>query len=615
MQASAQSLPPGMLLQNRYQIQKLLGQGGMSRVYLATDLRLNTRVAVKENLQSDPQARDQFRREAQILARLTHPNLPRVMDNFDDAATGRQYLVMDYIEGEDLDAMVKRVGPLPETSAIAWIQQVLAAVDYLHSQQPPVIHRDIKPSNIKITPQGKAVLVDFGIAKTFEGSGQTMTGARAATPGYAPPEQYGMRTDQRSDIYAVGATLYTLVTGKQPPESTLRMSNLAMLTPPRQLTPRLSPNVERAILVAMELDASRRWPRAKEFRSALAISTIQPPPMKPTVQAGPEAMPTRVAAPARPPEIARVAQVPNPRVHPVQPAQAASVPPAVAAPAPKSRGWLGAVTGGLVVLVVVAVGVLLATNAQVASWFTVPTPLVVVVVPTETPRAAPTPDFDATHTALSASLNATRTAEVSGFQVTPTAEPKVQPSATLRVAPPATQRPSPVLATSAPLPPPTVEPTVVPATRRVAPPTSTPAPPADSPTPSPLPALPTPAVAPGVYVTQIRIEPARPNRGNPITFFATFLNTTGAPAVFDWQIQLFDPDKPNSIGSSKLLHGSIPQGQSEQTSANDWRVTGPGACVSFIARAYYQDPDHHSNPFRNTDGSTVNFYFQVCPAQ
>jgi len=257
------------LLANRYRLLYVLGQGGMSRVYLAEDTRLGVRVAVKENLQSSPEARVQFRQEAQILARLSHPNLPRVIDHFVDATSGRQYLVMDFVEGEDLASTIARRGPLPEYMALAWVRQILDALEYLHGQDPPVIHRDIKPGNIKITPQGKAILVDFGIAKVYEPGTPTVTGARAATPGYAPPEQYGMRTSERSDVYALGATLYTMLTGKCPPDAPLRVAGESNLVPPRRLVAAVSPKVEGAILKAMELQTARRYQSIAELRRAL----------------------------------------------------------------------------------------------------------------------------------------------------------------------------------------------------------------------------------------------------------------------------------------------------------------------------------------------------------
>jgi len=201
-----------------------------------------------------------------------------VTDNLSDAQTGRQYLVMDYVEGEDLEQMLQRVGGLPEATALAWIQQILHALEYLHNQMPPVIHRDIKPANIKITPQGKAVLVDFGIAKVSDPARGTLTGARAVTPGYAPPEQYGLRTDPRSDIYALGATLYTLLTNRVPPEAPLRASG-DVLTPPRQIVPALSAQTESAIMCAVELQPTLRWQTARDFRAALTPRPVVPPTM------------------------------------------------------------------------------------------------------------------------------------------------------------------------------------------------------------------------------------------------------------------------------------------------------------------------------------------------
>jgi serine/threonine-protein kinase len=216
-------LEPGQVLNNRYRIAKLLGQGGFGAVYRAWDLNLERACALKENLEISEEAQRQFKREALILSGLSHPNLPRVIDHFIIPGQG-QYLVMDYVEGEDLQEMLESTGrPLPEAQALSWISQVCDALVYLHSQNPPVIHRDIKPANIKITPQGQAMLVDFGIAKMYDAHLQTTLGARAVTAGYSPPEQYGSgMTDPRSDIYALGATLYHLLTGQQPPESIQR---------------------------------------------------------------------------------------------------------------------------------------------------------------------------------------------------------------------------------------------------------------------------------------------------------------------------------------------------------------------------------------------------------
>ena len=270
----------GQTLHDRYQIEALLGQGGMGAVYRATDNRLNIPVAIKENLDASPVAQSQFTREAQIAARLSHPDLPRVTDYFFIPGQG-QYLVMDYIEGEDLEAMVSRMGPLPEQYVLPWIIQVCEALEYLHQQNPPVIHRDIKPANIKIRPNGKAVLVDFGIAKVYDPNLATTLGAKAVTPGYSPVEQYGGKpTDTRSDIYALGATLYRLLTGSVLPESVQFISGDIRLVPPRQLNPSISINTEQAILKAIELATNRRFQSASEFRAALSgqrpVQVVQP---------------------------------------------------------------------------------------------------------------------------------------------------------------------------------------------------------------------------------------------------------------------------------------------------------------------------------------------------
>jgi serine/threonine-protein kinase len=257
---------------DRYRIDKLLGQGGMGAVYLAWDTNLEIPVAIKENLDASPEAQKQFTREAQILARLAHPNLPRVIDNFIIPEVG-QYLVMDYVEGEDLQSMLERLGRLPEPQVLIWISQICDALAYLHNQSSPIIHRDIKPGNIKIRADGRAMLVDFGIAKVYSPSLATTLGARAFTPGYSPPEQYGTgSTDRRSDIYALGATVYHLLTGKAPPDSIKRMLNRDNMSPPRQLNDQISPTIEKIIMRSTELDTDRRYQSVEELLAELRRS-------------------------------------------------------------------------------------------------------------------------------------------------------------------------------------------------------------------------------------------------------------------------------------------------------------------------------------------------------
>lgn len=271
-------LSSGTVLHSRYKIIRLLGQGGMGAVYLAEDQNLPGRhVAVKENFDPSQSAQDQFKREAVMLARMKHPNLPQVTDHFIEPS-GRQYLVMDYVEGEDLDEILDQRGPLSESEVLGWIEQVLDALEYMHTwvdpasgQPSPVIHRDIKPANIKRTPEDRIMLVDFGIAKYQTGSG-TETGARAASPGFSPVEQYTGGTGARSDVYALGATLYNLLTGQVPPESPVIAAGKP-LAPPRALNSGVAASTEQIILKAMQIQPANRYQTVRELRQALSKTT------------------------------------------------------------------------------------------------------------------------------------------------------------------------------------------------------------------------------------------------------------------------------------------------------------------------------------------------------
>jgi len=286
------TLGPGTIVQNRYRIVKLLGLGGFGAMYRAWDTTLDRPCALKENLDASPEGQRQFLREAKILANLNHPNLPRVTDYFSVKGQG-EYLVMDFVDGQDLQEMLENnSAPLQEARVLGWIGQVCDALAYLHSHSPPVIHRDIKPANIKITSSGQAMLVDFGIAKVYDPGLKTTVGAQAVTPGFSPQEQYGKgTTDGRSDIYSLGATLYTLLTAHEPPESIQR--NLGTtLVPPRTLNQAVSASTERAILKAMEMLPGARFQRAAEFKAAL----LPPPP-------SPRPAPVPVARPAPAPQV------------------------------------------------------------------------------------------------------------------------------------------------------------------------------------------------------------------------------------------------------------------------------------------------------------------------
>lgn len=271
-------LQPGDILNQRYRIEGQLGKGGMGAVFLAHDITLDIKVAVKENLNLNPESERQFRREARLLATLRHPNLPRVTDHF--ILEDRQYLVMDYIEGADLHTRIAEQPPTVE-EVVGWANGIADALHYLHTRQPPVIHRDIKPANLKLQADGNVVLVDFGIAKLFDQS-QTTTGARGLTPGFSPPEQYGgQRTDSRSDQYALSATLYSLLTNKRPADSIQRMLGKEILVPIRQLHPGVPEHIEAALERGLALDQDQRFPDVKSFRAALsgelALETIRAP--------------------------------------------------------------------------------------------------------------------------------------------------------------------------------------------------------------------------------------------------------------------------------------------------------------------------------------------------
>ena len=263
------TLERGALLHKRYRIVEILGQGGMGSVYRAVDENLGVDVAVKENLFTTDEYARQFRLEAVILANLRHQNLPRVTDHFVIGDEG-QYLVMDYIEGEDLRQRMERMGNITEDEAILIGAAICDALAYLHTRKPPILHRDLKPGNVKITPDGHIFLVDFGLAKVLHGSQATTTGARAMTPGYSPPEQYGTaRTDPRTDIYSLGATLYAALSGIIPEDGLARAMDNTQLTPLRKRNSKVSRRLAASIERAMGIDPADRFQTAEEFERAL----------------------------------------------------------------------------------------------------------------------------------------------------------------------------------------------------------------------------------------------------------------------------------------------------------------------------------------------------------
>jgi serine/threonine protein kinase len=281
------ALLPDTLLQGRYRIVELIGLGGMGAVYLTEDLHLRSKqFALKEiRYSSDPdpqlqvQLREQFHREAIALANLDHPNLPKVFDYFSE--NGRDYLVMDYVTGPNLKEVLDDARTsgqqLAESAVLEWVDQICDALAYLHGQTPPIIHRDVKPANVKVMPGNLVKLVDFGLVKFFDvGDPATITLVHAfGTPTYAPLEQYGGgsgRTDIRSDIYSLGATLYHLLTGRAPTNAQQRFLEPESLVSPRTLNPLISPLTEYLILKAMATRPDDRYQTVDELKADLTMA-------------------------------------------------------------------------------------------------------------------------------------------------------------------------------------------------------------------------------------------------------------------------------------------------------------------------------------------------------
>jgi eukaryotic-like serine/threonine-protein kinase len=288
------------VLRERYKIKRIIGQGGMGCIYLADDLRLEGRLCALKEVEHDNslpedllhQTRDQFLREATVLARLDHPNLPKVSDFFSEEK--RDYLVMDYVPGKDLRTLMteaRQAGSfLNEKEVLLWASQLADALIYMHSQDTPILHRDIKPSNLKLTPSGLIKLVDFGLVKILASEEMTITVLQGrGTALYTPLEQYGGdtgHTDSRSDIYAFGATLYHLLTNQPPIEARERFLHPYSLTSIRQLNPNVSYRTERSIMWAMSLHPDDRPQDVETFKQALlgSLSPItQPNPRFPTL--------------------------------------------------------------------------------------------------------------------------------------------------------------------------------------------------------------------------------------------------------------------------------------------------------------------------------------------
>jgi eukaryotic-like serine/threonine-protein kinase len=280
-----ETLSAGAVIGGRYLVIDLIGKGGSSAVYLVQDQkREDCFFALKEVIATDKKAREHFIFECSLLERLIHPALPRVHDVFENEEHNRLCMLMDYVEGPNLEKL-RHIQP-EQCSSLPAITVILApivdAIAYLHQQDPPIIHRDIKPSNIIVPATGgKTILVDFGIAKEYDTQGTT-SAVRQGTPGYGAPEQYTAGTNPRTDIYGLGATLYTLLTGEVPPDAIARMTQLSNekpdpLKPASELVPSLPSHVSRAIGRAMLLKMLQRFATVQEFWQAVQGESGQQP--------------------------------------------------------------------------------------------------------------------------------------------------------------------------------------------------------------------------------------------------------------------------------------------------------------------------------------------------
>ncbi|GEM_PF-913155 len=328
---SQATLTPGTILSKRFRIEEVIGSGGYASVYRATDLTFGYERAIKEVTDPDRGVRSQFQLEAELLIETKHPNIPHGYRIFEDM--GRMYLVMEYVKGKDLeellnDSLTQKGKPLDEAQVLRWAISICDALAQVHSLKTPIIHRDIKPANIKITPEGRPVLIDFGLAKLQSNGPKklpTMTAAQGVSPGFAPPEQYMARgrTDARTDIYGLGATIYACLTGKDPAEAPARLlaqtgtsATGAVLLPLRRLNPKVSETTERIVMKALELSPAQRQQTAIQLRDELteslrrlgaapapaAATTAQPAvrPQKPQAHQAPQAAPIELPANQQP---------------------------------------------------------------------------------------------------------------------------------------------------------------------------------------------------------------------------------------------------------------------------------------------------------------------------
>ncbi len=437
----------GSILRERYRIEGLLGKGGYGSVYLVRDLRVRGNLfALKETNSPNKKDQQRFLFEGDLLKKLDHSALPRVYRVFDDDTNQRMYMLMDYIEGPNLEAL-RRQRPdkrFTLSQVLTVLAPVVDAVQFLHSQQPPILHRDIKPSNIIVPLSGDdAVLVDFGIAKEFVPDGTT-TAFRTGSPGYAAPEQYSRGTSERSDIYGLGATLYNLLTGTLPADALDRMTKTSNgepdpLVPVHTLVPGIPQSASKAITKAMALNSNDRFATIEQFWQAFAGSEGWRPLRSPVVSS---------SAPAMEPQsgvLSRITPIPGPAV------------------ITRRRR---SVKKGRLLLILLALLLAVGTLAGAFFYFqehrsaSAALPTTTSGVPTSQPTSISIPSNVPGTVAISPTMGKTPAPTkkpVVGPTTHPTLQPTVQP--TLPPPPPPTPRPSP---TPRPTPRPTPSPTPVP---------------------------------------------------------------------------------------------------------------------------------------------------------
>lgn len=372
-------LDPETSIGGHYIIDELISRGGFGAVYRGIDTSEGDRpCAIKETYDVTPTARRRALMEAAVLFTVKSKHLPRVFDAFE--SNGRFYLVMQLIEGQTLQQLLKqRRTPCSEQEVLTWLLPIMHVLNELHSRNPAVIHRDIKPGNIILTPDQTAVLVDFGLTKLYDPDSDTQTIVRAVSGGFSPVEQYVGKTSPQSDIYAMAATMYFLLTLKVPPAS-INRSYRDELIAPRLLNPLLSLNVEHALLKALSVDVEQRYSSMDEFAQAL-----QNPPFMahadPTISNNGNGLPyaympeaisqvqsqapgidrQNVPRPAPAPAPAYQYVNPQPFLYPVLPASPVTAPPARVTqdyrplPSPFSQGCLWGLLQGLLAALIVLI--------------------------------------------------------------------------------------------------------------------------------------------------------------------------------------------------------------------------------------------------------------------